>query len=380
MDPIAQKMAEAMAAQFGGEVPTEVKTEPTVEAPKVEAPVVTEKTDPVVEQKTETPVVPVVEKQPEIKEPVVAPTKTFEEMLAERTGGKFNKWEDIEKELTPKDPFANEKVKHLNELAAKGIDVTSKEFLELQSLDFESMEQSDEILIEKLKRSPEGKGLPENVLRHKINKKYNVKDWIDKDESEFTEEDIANREEMKRDAMLDKEWLINYKKERTLEKAEDPIQKAAMAKQSEETLKAWEQFVDSNLVNKVSKVSIPISYKDETGKTVESSFDYEFSENDRLGNGSIMKQLPKDSGVFFGQFKGSNGEINHEAFYSFMLKAHNFEKAVALAYAQGGENRAIAMEKSMKNTNFKPAEEASESKVFASDEEALKDAMSKIKI
>lgn len=369
---VDELMAENLASQYFGkqeEVKTEAPavTEPVVtETPAAEVPVVEAKTEPVVEQKVDAP--------------VVEPVKTFEELLAEKTGGKFSKWEDIEKELTPKEVFANEQIKHLNELAAKGIDVTSKEFLELQSANFEKLDKVEDILFEKWKRSEDGEGLSEKTIRRDINRKYNVDEWIDKVDADLTDDDIANREKMQRDALKAKDWLVNYKNERVLVKQPDPAQVEAMAKQREANLKNWDSFVESNIVNKITKLSSPISYKDETGKVVESTVDSELSEQDRREVAEIMKQLPRDSNAFFSQFKDKDGNPNHEALALMMLKAKAYDKAVAKSYTTGAEQRALLIEKQSKNTNFKPSESQVQGKVFKTTDEAMRDAIAKMKI
>src|SRR3989304_346688 len=189
---VEEQIQAELQKQKGGE-PTKEETiiekiEPIVE--KVEP--VIEKVEPVVEK-----VEPVIEKV----EPIVPPVKSFEDYLAEKSGGKFNKWEDLETALTPKElKFANEKIKHFNDLAEKGIDVTSREFLELQSLDLSKITKADDVLFEKWKRSEDGEGLSEKTIRSEINKKYNVAEWIEKDGGDVTPDETANQEKMARDA------------------------------------------------------------------------------------------------------------------------------------------------------------------------------------
>lgn len=313
---------------------------------------------------------------PSAETPKGEPVKSFEDYLSERSGGKFKKWEDVENELTPKEVFANEKVKHLNELAAKGVDVTSKEFLELQSLDFDKIDKVDDILFEKWKRGEEGKGLSEKTIRHEINKKYNVNEWIDKADEDLTEDDKANQEKMQRDAGLSKEWLVNYKNERVLDKPIDPAVIETRAKEAKQFQDNWEAFVESNLVNKFSKLSSSLNDKSE--------FNYDVSEQDRKEVAEVMKGLTKDSNVFFNQFieKDKDGKQvrNHDALYTMMLKARNYDKAVALAYSDGAAKEALRIEKEVKNTNFQPAQTATTERVFANNDERLKDAVAKMKI
>lgn len=366
---IDQKIAADMSAQYAESlgVPAFTKTEPIIE------PVI----EPVVEPvKVSEPVIePVV-----IKEEIVAdPIKSFEDHLAERSGGKYKKWEDIEQELTPKEVFANEKIKKLNELALKGVDVSSKEFFELQSLDFEKMDKPEDVLFERWKRSEDGKGLSEKVIRHEINKKYNVEAWATKEAEDMTDDDIANREKMVRDFNESKNWLGNYKNERLLEKQIDPSEVKALADAKDQNLKNWDAFVESDLVSKITKLSTPISYKDEADKTVESVIDFPVSEKTRKEVGEMMKQLPRNSNAFFDQFKKQDGTRDHEAFALMMLKAKSFDEARALSYSAGAEQRALVIEKASKNTNFTPGESNGGKKQFTTMAEAQANAIKNMK-
>jgi hypothetical protein len=308
------------------------------------------------------------------------PEKSFEENLKEKSGGKYSKWEDVESLLNSKDPFANDNIKRLNELASKGIDVTSREFLELQSLDVDKIERSDDILFEKWKRSEDGEGLSEKTIRAEINKKYNVNEWIDKEDSELTEDDIANQEKMLRDAIKSKEWLKTYKEERVLEKQVDPKVQEAMAEEQRVNLANWEKYVESDLLNKVTKYTTPI-LKD--GKPV-GEFNFEIPDQDKAEVGAIVKGLPKDTNVFFNQFfkRGEDGKVTRDdvALIDMMLKAKNYDKAVALAYSDGAAKEALRIEKESKNTNFKAAEAGSSAKIHSNVNDALSEAVNKMKI
>lgn len=343
------------------------------------APVI-EEVAPVIENVAPVIETPVIETAPIIENVVVETpvAKSFEEELSERTAGKYNKWEDVESGLTPKElKFANDKIKHFNELAEKGIDVTSREFLELQGMDFEKISKAEDLLFEKWKRSEDGEGLSETTIRNDINKKYNVEEWAEKDASEYTADDIANREKMARDSDRAKSWLTNYKNERVLEKQVDPSVAEAMAKENDTRLQNWDKIVDTDLVNKVTKLSSPISYKDEAGKTVESSVDYDVSAEDQKYVADLLKQLPRDANAFFNQFKDDKGNQSHEALIRMVLRDRGYDKAMAASYAKGAEQRALLIEKVAKNTDFKPAETASTRQVFATVKEAQADAIQK---
>lgn len=369
-----QEINDKIAADMSANYAKETGTEPFVAPVVVTDPIVT---DPIIVAD------PIVVADPilVVADPIIPePVKSFEDTLAERSGGKYKKWEDIELELTPKQVFANDKIKHLNDLASKGIDVTSKEFLELQSLDFEKMDKVEDILFEKWKRGDDGKGLSERTIRYEINKKYNVSEWSDKEAADLTEDDIANREKMFRDSNDSKAWLTNYRNERILEKQVDPQEAQALAEAQTKQLQSWDSFVDANVVSKITKLSTPISYKDESDKLVESVLDFPVSTKSLQEVGEMMKQLPRNSNAFFDQFKKEDGSRDHEAFAIMMLKAKSFDEARALSYSAGAEQRALVIEKSAKNTNFKPAESQAQGKVFTTIAEAQADAIKNMKV
>jgi hypothetical protein len=306
-------------------------------------------------------------------EPVV---KSFEEQLAEKSNGKYKSWAEMEADLTPKElKFANEKIKRFNELAEKGVDVTSKEFLELQSLDVDK----SNTLLEQWKRTDLGMGLSEETIKHEINKKYNVDEWSAKDEADLTLDDRANKEKMLRDINLSKDWLTNYKNERVLEKQVDPKIAEAMAEDDRVRLNNWDKFVDSDLVNKVTKLSVPISYKDETGKVVESSVDYSIPAEDAKYVSDLMKQLPRDPNAFFNQFKDDKGAQNHEALIRMVLRDRGYDKAMAESYSKGAEQRALVIEKSNKNTNFAATPAGGQAPILSQEEAWTKSVQEQIK-
>ncbi len=371
-DPMMAAMQRSQMPKTEEVVTPEAKAEtPIAEEIKIETPIVKEEVPvaKVEEIKEEVPKVEKVVEQVKVK--------TFDEEFSEKFDGKYKSVDEIKALLnTPKEEFADEKIKHWNDLAKKGIKI-DKEFLELQSKDFESMDDPISIRIEAMKLKPEYRGLSDKTIELKLNKEYSMSEWLEKDEVDLTDEDKANREILMRDAGNDKQWLINYKNERVLEKQVDPKVSEAMAEEARINQNNWENFVDSDLVNKVTKLSIPVNDKGDL-------FEYEFSEQDRKETAEIMKALPKDSNVFFGQFleKDKEGNVirNHSALYQMMLKAKNYEKAVSLAYADGVSKEALRAEKEGKNTNFKAPEAGSEKPTFKTVQEAQAAAVQKAKI
>ena len=281
--------------------------------------------------------------------------KSFEEELAERTEGKFNKWEDVEAIVkTPKEEFASEQVKHWNDLVKKGVNL-DKEFFELQEKDFENMDDPLEIRREAMKRHPDYAGLSARSLEFELNKKYNLDEWIDKDDEDLTDEDQHNIELLKRDALKDREWLVDYKNERTFSKTPDPTQLSKKAESERQAQDNWERFVDEELANKTSKLSTKIDDKD--------TVDFEVSDADKKYAADMMKSMTKDISVFWNQFADKDGKVNQKAVYEMILFNKNKDNIIKIAHqnalAKGKESEV----KSIKNVQFEPNASTTSTKV-----------------
>lgn len=332
---------EALREAFNKSVNSETVEFKAEEPTKVEIPIVeTEVTEPL---KTE--VAKAEEKEESVK------VKTFEEELTERFEGKYKNADELKAALnTPKEEFADDEVKHWNELKKKGVKL-DKEFFELQSKDFESMTDPFDVSIEAMKLKPENKNLSAKTLQVQLNKKYNLSEWIDKDEVDLTEEDVANKEIFMRDAQADKDWLINYKKERTFVPQEDPEKIKKQSEMKAANLKNWETFVDTELTAKVKKLSTVID--DKSGV----NFDYEVSSGDAEEASKIMKTLPDRIDAIFDQFTSVDDkgvkQINHHKVFEMIVKNKNYDQAVKNAYRDGlAEGAKKEIKENVKNIDF----------------------------
>lgn len=274
------------------------------------------------------------------------PAKSFEELLAEKSAGKFKSWEEIEAIANkPNDEFANDDVKNWNELVKKGVKLDA-EFFELQSKDFGKMDDPLEIRMEAMKRQPEFEGLSPKTIELQLDKKYNLSEWINKDEEDYTDEDRANQEILVRDAWKDREWLVNFKNERIFAKEPDPNQEKQRVEAESLAQENWERFVDEELANKTQKLSTKIDDKE--------SVDFEVSDADRKYAADMMKSMTKDIKVFWDQFADKDGKINQKAVYEMILFNKNRDNIIKVAHqnaiAKGKESEI----KAIKNTAFEP--------------------------
>lgn len=382
-DPLIAAMQKSLLEKKEVASPEVVETPtPKVETPEAKAEAKVEAPAPKAESlpgKIETP-----EGRVEIPE---TKARSFDEELFEKTGGKIKTFAEIEYLMNAPKVEMSERIARLHELEKSGVEI-NETFWALQSKNYEAIENPVEAMLEAMRLDPENKGLSESALEFQIRKKYNLDQWAKKvdgewvakderDEYEMTEEDKFNHDLLARDGVNKRDWLVEYKNKHTLAPKVDPEAQKALALEQEQNQKNWESYVDAEIVNKITKLSIPV---DDKGN----SFDYDLSEQDRQEVGKMMKELTKDPMVFFGQFleQGKDGKVtrNHAALALTMLKARNMEKAVALAYADGAAKEALRLEKESKNTNFKESETGSQKSVPLNVNEALKTAVQQMKI
>lgn len=320
-------------------------------------------------------VLPAAEPEPKV-EPAAVPTlKTLEEYLTEKTAGKYSKWEDVEKEITaPRAEFADDNIKHWNELAKKGIKL-DKEFFELQALDLEQTEMDPEdVILQAMRRKPEFKGLSDGTLRRELNKKYNYDQWIDRlgdTENPLTEDDLANQEIMLRDAHNDLEWLKNYKKERVFIPQENEEQRQQAADAQKQWMLNFEKSVEE-IAAKMTTFSMQVKIDDKTTET----FEYKYSDADRKEDIELMKLLPLGTNILVNRFaeKQSDGsmKVNDQRVLQMLLRDRTYEDAVSNALKDGiaiGARKLI--KEDVKNAGFTPADHASGSHVPQTEAEAL---------
>lgn len=273
------------------------------------------------------------------------PTKSFDELLAETSGGKFKSWKDIEEALQPKEVFADEEIKTLNELRKQGVKF-DKEFWDLQSKDFANMKDPDELLKESMRRKPEYAGWTERELQLEIDDKYRRKDWSDEGE-EPNETEILNSKRLLRDAELAKQELIKLKESMTIVKQPDTkaieAQQKALAQQKQE----FEKFVDAEIVGKTSKLTTILDEK------TNEAFDFIVTDADKADAAKMLKELYTNANAFWNQFIDAEGKVDYKSIYEMLLWNKGRSTAFKAIYQDAKAKGAEAEIKALKNTNFK---------------------------
>lgn len=279
--------------------------------------------------------------------PVVTtePIKTFAQQLEELSGGKFKDWKEVEPLLTPKEEL-DEEIRHLAELKKQGVKF-DKEFWELQTKDYSQMNDPFEVLLESMRKNPDYEGLSDKVLGHLINEKYKMDDWAEEGEDP-TEIETIQAELMKRDALRERQKLIEYKNARTLVKKPNEEQLSKQAELARTAQVNWESFVDAELAGKINKLSVVLDDKSN------STFDFEYPQADKLEVANRMKDMTKDINVFWEQFDDGNGEIDQKKVYEAMLFLKNRDAIIKTAYQNAVAAGREAEVKTIKNIDFTP--------------------------
>lgn len=299
----------------------------------------------------------------------------LEKYLAEKTAGKYKKFEEVQAILDKPVEEYDDDIKRLQELKRSGT-ALDKDYWELQSLNLEPDEDgiidTEFIVMEAMKRKPETAGLSPRALVNLLNKKYDFNEWVKKPEEEFTEDDFTNRELMLRDAQNDLEFLTKLKEEKAFIKPVDPEEAKRQADLRKSTIQSFEKMVDDELFAKVIAFSTEI----EIDKDTKEVYEYKVSEADRKRAADILKLSVADLSVLVTQFaeKDATGKlkVNDRKVYDMILNNIISEDRVKNAFKDGmaiGAKNYVKTE--LKNATFTPADSRTENPVATTEAEAI---------
>jgi len=309
-------------------------SEPIIQ--KVVEPVVS--TEPIVTSAT----TEVVKDEPVVSTEVIV-SKSFEELFAEKTGGKFKTWEEVDALLNaPKEEYDDE-IKHLAELKKSGVKFDD-DFWEIRTKNYEGLDANKDakkILLESMKWKPEFKGWSQEELEFELKTKYRQAEWSDDDEPTEVEKIMSKR--MLRDAENEKKFLIEKKNSLLNVKKPDEAAIALQQEQVRQQQVNWEKQVEE-ISSKTSKLSVKLDDKE--------SFDFELPESDKIKATQMMKEMGKDVSVFWSLFNNDKGEFDHNKVYELILREMNKDNIVKSAYQKAFSKGAEKEHKTIKNIDF----------------------------
>lgn len=341
-----------------------VKTEEPV---KVEEPVKTE-------ESTKTEEAPKSEKKEESTEQsdtttdssektqeVKTESPSFEELLLEKSNGKFKSYEDFEKALTEKPQetksvdFANEQLEVLNRYVQDGGKL--EDFLKTQ-VDYASMSEIDVIKAEMKLNDPD---LTESDMDFLINKEYQL-DTEEYDEDDVRLSKIKLRKDARKAKTALKEWQDSYAVTEKKESVE-PQQNVEKSNQpSKESLEKerlrWEGAVKES-ASKMEKIDFEINEKGD-------KFSFALSDDDRA---AVIKNN-SDLSTFWSRFMNGDGSENVEKLNKSTFILDNFDKIIRAAASKFKSEGKDAILEDIKNPNY-----SAESKVQPSGAKSLQEQM-----
>jgi hypothetical protein len=223
------------------------------------------------ENKEETPEVSETLQQSE-EVPTTEPSYEFEDLLIEKSNGKFTSYDDVVEamealEKSSQNQFANEQIENLNNYVANGGDIM--DFLTTQLTDYESM--SDEQLVKAMWSMNE-----KDLTGEEVGLLFEDTYKLDEEQWASTEVKLA-KIKLKRDAKSAKEELSNLQKQNSIPKsvANNKEQIEAQEKAGKEWIKKVElsarqlKTVDVDVNEQGDKFSYAIP--EETVKSVRKS-------------------------------------------------------------------------------------------------------------
>lgn len=281
------------------------------------------------------------ESEPKVEPPVKVPS--FEDLLAERTEGKFKTWDELQSVLNePKTEFANEQIQKINDYVKNGGKITDDWFY-YQNADFNSMDDPFELISEAMRL--EDPDITDKEIEYRIKNDYKTEEWSENEEEANEVEEVFSAR-LLREAEKARQKLNDFKEKSSFStppKSEEQL-KAELLK-SKEIQENWEKQVEETIKD-FTKIPVKIDEKE--------TFDVSVSDEERKS----LKKMAKDMGTsmmpLLSKFIDKKGHIDVRMLQEGLYKMQNFDTAVKAAYTQGlakGNHKTV---KDIKNTNFNP--------------------------
>ena len=297
----------------------------------------------------------------EVTQEVKTDNPSFEELLLEKSNGKFKNYEDLEKTLTEKPQetksteFASEQLEILNRYVKDGGKL--EDFLKTQ-VDYSSMSELDVIKAEMRLADPD---LTESDMDFLINKEYQL-DTDEYDEDDVRLSKIKLRKNARKAKTALKEWQDNYAIPEKTESIE--VQKQAEQnnqvnqENAQKERQRWEKGV-SESASKMEKIDFEIN---ESGD----KFSFALSDNDR----QEMVKNTSDLSKFWSKFMNGDGTENIDKLNKTMFIVDNFDKIIRASASQFKSDGKDAVLKDIKKPNY-----SADSKVDSSEIGSLQEQM-----
>jgi len=328
--------AEASTTDEAGVVGSTESTEPVQEQEEVqsEGEAQEQESSLSTENKEEVPEVSETPKE-SVEAPTTEPSYEFEDLLIEKSNGKFTSYEDVVEvmealEKSSQNQFANEQIENLNKYVAEGGDIM--DFLTTQLTDYESM--SDEQLIKSMWSINEKDLTPEEIdLLYRDTYKLDEEQWTS------TEVKLANIK-LKREAKSAKEELLKLQSQNAIPKSVKSNQEEQAAR--ELANKEWIKKVETS-ARKLKTVDVQVSEQGE-------KFSYKIPEE----TVKSVRKNNKDLSKFWSRYINEDGSEDMDALNRDMAILNDFDNIVRAVYSQARSVGKETVVKDLKNPNYTP--------------------------
>lgn len=328
--------AEASTTDEAGVVGSTESTEPVQEQEEVQSEGEAQKQESSLstENKEEVPEVSETPKE-SVEAPAAEPSYEFEDLLIEKSNGKFTSYEDVVEvmealEKSSQNQFANEQIENLNKYVAEGGDIM--DFLTTQLTDYESM--SDEQLIKSMWSINEKDLTPEEIdLLYRDTYKLDEEQWTS------TEVKLA-KIRLKREAKSAKEELLKLQSQNAIPKSVKSNQEEQAAR--ELANKEWIKKVETS-ARKLKTVDVQVSEQGE-------KFSYTIPEETIKS----VRKNNKDLSKFWSRYINEDGSEDMDSLNRDMAILNDFDNIVRAVYSQARSVGKETVVKDLKNPNYTP--------------------------
>lgn len=262
------------------------------------------------------------EKETEQKKDAEQPVtqRTLDELLSEKTEGKFKSWGDIEKILSePKEEFADERIKQINQYVKEG-GKFDENWLYWATTDFTTM-QDDPIELLAMEMRLKDPDITDKEIEYELKREYRMEEWSD-DDSEPNEIEQIMSERIGRKAKSALETIKSHQNKLLISPAKE--MEVELKSKEEQNIKAkqnWEANV-SNLLKDFNSLPIELSENN--------TFSFELSGELKNEVQKTMVDLWTNPNAIIESFVTKDG-IDAKGLAETIVKIKNFNKIVSIA-------------------------------------------------
>jgi hypothetical protein len=278
--------------------------------------------------------------------------KSFEDYIAERTGGKHKSWEEIEslinKPAENSFKYNSEIAEKVDKYIASGGKIDENWF-KLQTKDYSTIDNPIELFRERMKiENPE---LSEVEIEYELNERYKLDQWEDDDETPLQQ---AMSAKIAREAKQALDFLTDYQSKSSIFKGKTPEQveaeQTAMAQMEESAKAARNQFSEEvrATVTEIEKLKFtPIEGFE---------IDYNLSADEKNAVADVVASLYDGSTKLLEPYLKRSGDqitgVDIKGLATKLAKAEIFDNVIKKIAQESKAAGAANVVKTQKNINF----------------------------